>query len=373
MRAEVAQAALDAGARAGQRRQRRAGRPGHARGWWPAPACRTSRCTGAGTATTMDELARLRRRRRGRRARAAAPGSTRCVAPASTPSSVVLDPGSGFAKNAEHNWALLAQARRARRARPAAAGRRVPQAVPRRAAGRRRRRRPARRRARRRHGGDHRAGRRGRRLVRAGARGAGDADAVRVVAGGAGSDRPRRRARWLRPVAGDGRATGAPWTRSRCRACGLRVGTGCWRRRRASGRVHHRPGAAPRHPCRRRGRRPPATVDYGDPGRAGGGGRRPASRRPDRDARPAGGGRRPAGGTRRSRSTSRCTSRGTGHRALRRRGGVGPPVADVTVDASRRSRSCWRWARTSAMPRRRSAPRWRWPRRRTAVTRCPPS
>ena len=37
---------------AGQRRQRRPGRPGHAAGWSPRPGARTSSCTGAATATT---------------------------------------------------------------------------------------------------------------------------------------------------------------------------------------------------------------------------------------------------------------------------------------------------------------------------------
>ena len=158
----------------------------------PAPSSSTTSAAGSPTRTCCppspalrralrrDALARAQRphgrpralrRRRRRRARASsATGSTPPSPPASTRDRVVLDPGIGFAKNADHNWALLAQPRRARRARPPAAGRRLAQALPRRAA----RRRPP--------GPRRRAGRarpRHRRCCRACARAAG-AWAVRV-------------------------------------------------------------------------------------------------------------------------------------------------------------------------------------------------
>ena len=56
MRAEVATQRAGGGRRDGQRRQRRPGGPGHGRGRSPPPACRTSSCTGAGTAPTCTGL-----------------------------------------------------------------------------------------------------------------------------------------------------------------------------------------------------------------------------------------------------------------------------------------------------------------------------
>ena len=55
------------------------------------------------------QLAALRRRGR-RGARRAVGAGRRAWPPASTPAQLVLDPGLGFAKTAEHNWALLAGA-----------------------------------------------------------------------------------------------------------------------------------------------------------------------------------------------------------------------------------------------------------------------
>ena len=81
--------------------------PRHGAEWWPTPGYRTSPCTGAGPSADMEELAvyddvvadvargarRAGRRRGGRRGR---PGRGSCSIP-----------GLGFAKTAEHNWALL--------------------------------------------------------------------------------------------------------------------------------------------------------------------------------------------------------------------------------------------------------------------------
>ena len=84
---------------------------------------RVVRRPGGVVAAVRDELGRAGRRR--------------CSRPASTATGSCSTPGSGFAKTAEHNWALLA---RARRRSPAlglpGAGRREPQVVPRQPAGR---------------------------------------------------------------------------------------------------------------------------------------------------------------------------------------------------------------------------------------------
>ena len=56
------------------------------------------------------------------------------VAAGVAPEQLVLDPGLGFAKNAEHNWALLAGLDRLIGLGPAGAGRRLPQDLPRPAA-----------------------------------------------------------------------------------------------------------------------------------------------------------------------------------------------------------------------------------------------
>ena len=82
------------------------------------------------------------------------------VAAGVAPEQLVLDPGLGFAKRAEHNWALLAGLDRLDRAGPAGAGRRLPQDLPGPAARRTRRGPAPRRGARRRHPGDDGAGRR---------------------------------------------------------------------------------------------------------------------------------------------------------------------------------------------------------------------
>ena len=58
------------------------------------------------------------------------------VAAGVDPARLIIDPGLGFAKNAEHNWALLRALAGVGRDRAPGAGRRVAQAVPRRAAGR---------------------------------------------------------------------------------------------------------------------------------------------------------------------------------------------------------------------------------------------
>ena len=75
-----------------------------------------------------------------RASRARASGSTPRSRPASTPGTDRPRPGLGFAKTAEHNWALLARLDELVRRSAAGAGRRLAASVPRRAAGRRRRR-----------------------------------------------------------------------------------------------------------------------------------------------------------------------------------------------------------------------------------------
>ena len=91
------------------------------------------------------------------------------------PGCIVLDPGLGFGKRPEHNWPLLthlAEVGTLGRAHLPGPGRSVEEAFPRQPAGRPGRHAAAVRRLRRGHGGDHRARRRGRRLVRARAPGA---------------------------------------------------------------------------------------------------------------------------------------------------------------------------------------------------------
>ncbi len=82
------------------------------------------------------------------------------------PQQIVIDPGLGFSKDAEHNWQLLVASRRARLARPRHPDRRVAQAVPRGAAAGGR----AHRRARPAHRRRERARRAGGSVGRAGAR-----------------------------------------------------------------------------------------------------------------------------------------------------------------------------------------------------------
>ena len=62
-------------------------------------------------------------------------GLERAVAGGVAPERIVLDPGLGFAKNAEHDLTLARPPRGPARAGPPAAGRRLPQAVPRQRAG----------------------------------------------------------------------------------------------------------------------------------------------------------------------------------------------------------------------------------------------
>ena len=112
------------------------------------------------------------------------------------PDRIVLDPGLGFAKTAEHNWALLARLGELVAARLPGAGRRVPQVVPRPAARRPGRHAGAGRRPGARDGGGQRAGGGDGRLGRAGARG--PADRGRAARGGglvAGGRAPADRGR----------------------------------------------------------------------------------------------------------------------------------------------------------------------------------
>ena len=133
MRAAVAERRVERRRGARQRRHRRPGRPGDAAASWPTPASPYVAHALARAQRRHGSRGGLRRRRRRRASPSCRPGSTTLPsAPASTPSRVVLDPGLGFAKDAEHNWALLARPRRAGRARPPGAGRRLAQGVPRR-------------------------------------------------------------------------------------------------------------------------------------------------------------------------------------------------------------------------------------------------
>ena len=105
-RAAVAEAAVEAGAHDGQRRLRRAGRPRDGRDGRRGPGA-------------VDPHALARAQRPHERARQLRPTSSARCAPSWSarvdaavlagvdPARLVLDPGLGFAKTAEHNWALL--------------------------------------------------------------------------------------------------------------------------------------------------------------------------------------------------------------------------------------------------------------------------
>ena len=118
------------------------------------------------------------------------------------PGRVVLDPGLGFGKRPEHNWPLLSRpggAEHAGRDPFPGPGRGVAQGLPGQAARRLRRHARAVRRTRRGHGGRHRPGRRGRRLVRA--RAPGSAERGRGPGRGRlAADRGSRRPMTGRPV-----------------------------------------------------------------------------------------------------------------------------------------------------------------------------
>ena len=133
MRAAVAEAALDAGRALVNDVSGGLADPGMRR-WSPRAGVPYVAMHWRGHSDRMDELAvyddvvadvraelARRRRRAGRRRRRRA-------------SSIVLDPGLGFAKTGRAQLGAARAPRRARRARPAAAGRRVPQALPRPAA-----------------------------------------------------------------------------------------------------------------------------------------------------------------------------------------------------------------------------------------------
>ena len=133
-RAAVAEAALDAGAADRQRRQRRAGRPGDGQGrrrrrralGAHALARAQPGHAGAGPRTTTwsrDVGAELTARVDAALAAGVDAGATSCSTP-----------GLGFAKTAEHNWALLARLDELIALGLPGAGRRVPQVVPRPAA-----------------------------------------------------------------------------------------------------------------------------------------------------------------------------------------------------------------------------------------------
>ena len=102
-----------------------------------AVACPTSRCTGGGTSDRHGGARALRRRRAPTSSASCRPAWTPRRPPGSIRAAIVLDPGLGFAKDADHNWPLLAHLDELVGARAAGAGRRLAQALPRRAARRR--------------------------------------------------------------------------------------------------------------------------------------------------------------------------------------------------------------------------------------------
>ena len=236
----------------GQRRERRPGRPRDGRRGRARPGFPTWSCTGAGTAPTCtskavygDVVAEVRAELGARVADVIAAGVD--------PAQIIVDPGLGFAKRAEHNWALLAALPRLARlpgldAGPVpGAGRRLPQELHRPPAGRPGRHAPAVRRQRRRDGRAERAERRGRRLVRAGPRGA----------------RQRRRRAGRRALGAAARPAAPGWAGRDepgpdlpARAARLRPARRARARARRGPGVRHRRRARDRHPARPR---PPTT------------------------------------------------------------------------------------------------------------------
>ena len=107
MRARVAAAGPRGRRRRGQRRQRRAGRRRTWRGSSPGPPRRTSPCTGAGTAPGWPR-SRTTTTWSPTWPPSCAPRLDALAAAGVDVDRVVLDPGLGFAKDAGHNWALLA-------------------------------------------------------------------------------------------------------------------------------------------------------------------------------------------------------------------------------------------------------------------------
>ena len=160
----------------------------------PPPACPGCSCTGAGTAGTCRRWPATTTWCRGRAGRAAPAGRRRAGRRRRPPATSCSTPDSGFAKTAEHNWALLARLDELTAlgfpvlvgaSRKAFLGRLLagPDGTP--GPGRR---------PRGRHGRDQRAGRGDGRLGRAGARGAPPTlDAVEGRPAWSG----RRRAPWL--------------------------------------------------------------------------------------------------------------------------------------------------------------------------------
>ena len=126
-RAAVAEAAAGRRRARRQRRVRRAGRPGRWRAVVARPACPGSSCTGAGTAPAWTPGAATSTWSPRSGAELAARVDA-AVAAGVDAGRIVLDPGLGFAKTAEHNWALLRRLDGWSALGLPGAGRRVPQA-----------------------------------------------------------------------------------------------------------------------------------------------------------------------------------------------------------------------------------------------------
>ncbi len=126
MRASTAEAALHAGARHHQRRRPAASRTPTCRAWSRAAGVPyvvmhwRGHSAGMQQQAVYDDVVREVRDELAARVDAV-------VAAGVDTEQVIVDPGIGFAKNAEHNWALLAHLRDVDVARPAGARRRQPQ------------------------------------------------------------------------------------------------------------------------------------------------------------------------------------------------------------------------------------------------------
>ena len=139
-------------------------------GCWRTRKCRGCLCIGARSARTGHTRCRPTGMWSPRSATNCSPVSTPRCTRVSIPTRLIIDPGLGFAKTAEHNWALLRALPRVCRHGHSGAGRCVPQAFPRNTAGRSGRRTATTGRAGDRHRGDLRAGRPARGVGCAGAR-----------------------------------------------------------------------------------------------------------------------------------------------------------------------------------------------------------
>ena len=122
MKSAVVAWALDAGRRDRQRRLGPAARPRHGARWWRSATCPSSSCTTATAPMPPSTSCRISPRSSTRSLEIAAKAGI-------SRDNIVLDPGIGFGKTPEQSMIALARLDELERVRPAAAGRRLAQAL----------------------------------------------------------------------------------------------------------------------------------------------------------------------------------------------------------------------------------------------------